>query len=97
MITGSQIRGARAMIRMSIEDLSMASGLEVSTLRLLEDDKAIDDPQALLAASQVLENAGVIFLSSGNQDEGGPGLRLKTRTSMDSGIRPEELNATNDD
>ena len=44
-----------------------------------------------------LENAGVLFIASGNHDEGGPGVRLKARAGSDEGIRPENLNSANDD
>ncbi|MGO6905945.1 multiprotein-bridging factor 1 family protein, partial [Rhizobium ruizarguesonis] len=37
MITATQIRGARAMIGMSIEELAAASGLPVETVRALEN------------------------------------------------------------
>jgi transcriptional regulator with XRE-family HTH domain len=92
-----QIRAARAMTGMSKEQLAAASGLPVDTVETLERDETQGDPQALLAIKQALEAGGVLFIASGNHDEGGPGVRLKARTGGDEGIRPENLNSANDD
>ncbi|KQV81996.1 helix-turn-helix transcriptional regulator [Rhizobium sp. Root1220] len=97
MITATQLRGARAMTGMSIEQLAAASGLPADTIKTLEHNEADGEPHALLAVKDALEKAGIIFIASGNQDEGGPGVRLKTRSAADEGIRPENLNAANDD
>ncbi|EJZ23171.1 transcriptional regulator [Rhizobium sp. Pop5] len=97
MITATQIRGARAMIGMSLEELAAASGLPVETLTALETGDFTGELHALFDVRNALEAHGIIFLSSGNQDEGGPGIRLRARTSSDDGIRPENLNAANDD
>ncbi|WP_306915354.1 helix-turn-helix domain-containing protein [Rhizobium mesoamericanum] len=97
MITATQIRGARAMTGMSIEQLAAAAGLPVTTIETMERDEQEGDPHALLAVKQALEAAGIIFIASGNHDEGGPGVRLRARSCIDEGIRPENLNAANDD
>jgi len=97
MITATQIRGARAMLGMSLEELAAASGLPAETVKALEAGEWTGEPHALLDVRATLEANGIIFLSSGNQDEGGPGIRLRTRTYNDDGIRPENLNAANDD
>ncbi|PDT17481.1 DNA-binding protein [Rhizobium sp. J15] len=97
MITATQIRGARAMIGMSLEELAAASGLTPETVAALEKGEWMGEPHALLDLRATLEAQGIIFLSSGNQDEGGPGIRLRARTLSDDGIRPENLNAANDD
>ncbi|MBZ9790290.1 helix-turn-helix domain-containing protein [Rhizobium sp. 3T7] len=97
MITATQMRGARAMTGMSIEQLAAASGLPAATIETMERDERDGEPHALLAVRQALEAAGIIFIASGNHDEGGPGVRLRARTGVDEGIRPENLNAANDD
>jgi transcriptional regulator with XRE-family HTH domain len=97
MITAAQMRGARAMTGMSIEQLAAASGLPAEAIETLEHDDASGEPFALLAIRQALEAAGIIFIGSGNHDEGGPGVRLRARISADEGIRPENLNSANDD
>lgn len=90
------MRGARAMLAMSIEQLASASGLPIAAIETLEKDDSVGDPHIVQALKQALEAAGIIFISSGNQNEGGPGVRLKERTSTDEGIRPENLSAAND-
>ena len=85
------------MIGMSLEELAAASGLPAETVKALEAGEWTGEPHALLDVRATLEANGIIFLSSGNQDEGGPGIRLRARTSSDDGIRPENLNAANDD
>jgi transcriptional regulator with XRE-family HTH domain len=97
MITATQMRGARAMTGMSIEQLAAACGLPAATIQTLEHDEASGEPYALLAVRQALEAAGIIFIGSGNHDEGGPGVRLRARMGTDEGIRPENLNSANDD
>lgn len=84
------------MTGMSIEELAAASGLSSQTISALEQSES-GEPQAFLAAKHALEAAGIIFIASGNHDEGGPGVRLRARANGDDGLRPEELNATNDD
>ncbi|MGR9168816.1 helix-turn-helix domain-containing protein [Rhizobium sp. KDH_Rht_773_N] len=97
MITGAQIRGARAMIGMSIEDLASHAGLSVETVQALENGEWAGETRAMVEVRNTLEAHGVIFIASGNQDEGGPGIRLRARSLSDDGIRPENLNAANDD
>jgi transcriptional regulator with XRE-family HTH domain len=97
MIIATQIRGARAMTGMSKEQLAAASGLPVDIIETLERDGAQGEPSALIAVKVALESAGVLFIASGNHDEGGPGVRLKARAGSDEGIRPENLNSANDD
>jgi len=96
MITAAQIRGARAMADLSREDLATESKLPLSSIETIETDIASADAKALLAVRAVLEARGILFLPSGSQDSGGPGVRLKSWDG-DEGIRPENLNATNDD
>lgn len=85
------------MTGMSIEELAVAAGLSSKVIAALEQGEGSGEPQAFLAAKHALEAAGIIFIASGNHDEGGPGVRLKARANGDDGLRPEELNATNDD
>ena len=95
MITPAQIRAARAMIGLSLEELAAAVKLPPSNIEALEKDGSAD-PKALSALRAELEARGVLFLASGSKEAGGPGIRLKS-WEEDGGIRPENLNATNDD
>jgi transcriptional regulator with XRE-family HTH domain len=96
MTTSAQLRGARAMIGLSIEDLAADCRLPSATIAALEANADSGDPQALHALRAALEARGVLFLASGSQEAGGSGVRLK-HWDEDGGIRPENLNATNDD
>ncbi|NTF41578.1 DNA-binding protein [Rhizobium sp. AC27/96] len=97
MITSAQLRGARAMLGLTAEALAGESKLPVSTIEALETDVNSADGKALAAVRSVLEARGVLFLASGNDGAGGAGIRFRHRSADDDGIRPENLNATNDD
>lgn len=96
MITSAQLRGARAMLGLTVETLASESKLAVSTIEALETDSGSGDIKALAAVRSVLESRGVLFLAGGSDGTGGPGIRFK-HWSENDGIRPENLNATNDD
>ncbi|PST21128.1 DNA-binding protein [Rhizobium sp. JAB6] len=96
MITSAQLRGARAMLGLTVETLASESKLPVSAIEALETEGPAADMRALAAVRSVLENHGVLFLAGGSDGTGGPGIRFK-HWSDDDGIRPENLNATNDD
>jgi transcriptional regulator with XRE-family HTH domain len=96
MITAAQIRGARAMTGMTIEQLADSSQLTPAQIEAIETGADAGDSQAIAALRAALESRGVQFLASGSQDGGGVGLRMK-QTHEDIGTRPENLNATNDD
>ncbi|MBB3288356.1 MULTISPECIES: helix-turn-helix domain-containing protein [unclassified Rhizobium] len=96
MITSAQLRGARAMLGLTVEALANESKLPVSTIEALETDGASNDFKALSAVRSILENHGVVFLAGGSDGTGGPGIRFK-HWSENDGIRPENLNSTNDD
>ena len=85
------------MIGLSLEELAVASRLSPNIIRIIEQAGHSEEPGALSAIKAALEARGIIFLASGNQNEGGPGIRLRLRDDSDDGIRPENLNATNDD
>lgn len=96
MITAAQIRGARAMTGMTVNELADASQLSVSQIETIERHAEADDANAVAAIRTVLEARGILFLASGSQEAGGAGLRLREWDGGD-GTRPENLNATNDD
>lgn len=96
MITSAQLRGARAMLGLTVETLASESKLPVSVIEALETGTNPTDMRALAAIRSALESHGVLFLAGGSDGMGGPGIRFK-HWSDDDGIRPENLNATNDD
>lgn len=98
MITPAQIRAARALLGLDITDLSTRSGLTEQTLAGLESDQIhLGDNPEMLAVKHALESLGITFFSGGDCPPGGDGVRLTTRQGVEDGIRPENLNATNDD
>ncbi len=84
------------MLGLTTETLASESRLPVATIEALETGGGSTDIKALAALRSVLENHGVLFLAGGSDGMGGPGIRFK-HWSDDDGIRPENLNATNDD
>lgn len=78
-ITGAQIRAARALIRLSAEDLAGAASLGVATVRRAE---AEDGPPPITTANRnairgALERAGIEFIP---ENGGGAGVRLSRRS-----------------
>jgi hypothetical protein len=79
VLSGPQIRAARALLRWSAEDLARAAALGVNTIRRAE---LAEDATSLTAANQLairraLEAAGVVFIDENG--EGGRGVRLRKR------------------
>ena len=75
MLTVSQIRAARAMLRWTAQDLADAAGVGITTIRRLDvmDGVPIVTIKTLLALKAALESAGVEFV--GTPDDR-PGVRL---------------------
>lgn len=75
MITSSQIRAGRALLRWSSNDLSEQSGIGTATIKRLEvmDGVPAGQVRTLQAIKAALEAAGVEFI--GTPDDR-PGVRL---------------------
>jgi DNA-binding Xre family transcriptional regulator len=75
MLTVSQIRAARAMLRWTAQDLADAAGVGITTIRRLDvmDGVPIVNIKTLLALKAALESGGVEFV--GTPDDR-PGVRL---------------------
>ncbi|WP_370051108.1 transcriptional regulator [Sinorhizobium fredii] len=76
VITGAQIRAARALVRWTAEELANTASVGLSTIRRAEAD---DGPPSVTAANLrliriALESAGIEFISE-NGD--GVGVRFK--------------------
>jgi hypothetical protein len=76
VITGSQLRAARSLIRWSADRLATESKLGIATVRRAE---AEDGAPPITAANanalqRALEGAGVIFVEENGE---GPGVRLR--------------------
>jgi DNA-binding XRE family transcriptional regulator len=76
MLTGAQIRAARALLRWSGERLAKESGLSWGTIQLAEKTDGLPNLMAknLQAIQTALEKGGVEFT---NDDE--PGVKLKMK------------------
>lgn len=76
MITSSQIRAARAMLKWSGKDLAEKSGVGFSTLMRLESFEGIPSSniKTLEAIKKAFESAGVEFIGT---PELGAGVRWK--------------------
>ena len=76
IVTGAQIRAARALLGWSGDQLSTAAGLGRATIARAE---LSDGPISMIPANaktvrETLEAAGVIFIDENGQ---GPGVRLR--------------------
>ena len=95
MLTSEQIRAARALLHWDVRTLAEASQVSRAIIERIEEAPGLvqAQPATIDALSRALRAAGIELLS----DDGvGTGVRLR-RVSRDEGLRPEELNAQNDD
>lgn len=93
MITGAQLRAARAMVRWTPQQLADRAKLAAETIRRAERAEgeitvAIAHEQAIKSAFQ---SAGVEFTNGG-----GPGVRLIHSGQAEEGISPAQLTSEND-
>lgn len=78
MIDASQIRAARAMLRMEQTELAKAAGVSVETIKRMEKATGVPRVQqdTLRTVKRALERAGILFLDNEENKSGGRGLRL---------------------
>src|SRR4051794_29775287 len=74
LVTGEQLRAARAMLRMEQETLAETAGVSVATIRRMErfDGPISARTGTLRQLQRALEAAGVEFI-----DDGRPGVRVR--------------------
>jgi DNA-binding XRE family transcriptional regulator len=70
---GSQLRMARAALKMGVRELGELAQVSPNTITRIEADLP-SNPSTILAVRSALEKAGVIFVS---ENGGGAGVRLK--------------------
>src|SRR5215208_6838503 len=96
IITGSQLRAARALVRLSPDKMAESSQVAVATIT---DAEAEDGPVSVTAADAramrlALEKAGIEFIA---ENGGGAGVRFaKPSHYPDEGLRPNQLSSEND-
>ncbi|NGO64512.1 hypothetical protein G6N76_12630 [Rhizobium daejeonense] len=98
MATPAQIRAARALLGITVDQLSAKSGISAFLIIQTEaEEQANIDPSTLHALKLALQACGILFISDGDSPPGGAGVRFAERDEEDDGVRPEDLNAANDD
>ncbi len=98
MTTPAQIRAARALLGITVDQLSEKSGVSAFLILQTEAGETANVDQATLyALKQSLQACGILFLADGDSPPGGAGVRFAAREEEDDGVRPEDLNAANDD
>ena len=77
MLTGEQLRAARAMLRWDQSKLATESDVSLPTIKRLEkmSGEVSGNVRTINAVQSAFESAGVEFLEP---DNGGPGVRVKT-------------------
>lgn len=78
MISSEQIRAARALLRMTAQELSVRSKVGLATIKRIEAVDGLPPAHALTLDKlrRALENAGIEFLGV---PEDCPGVRLKSK------------------
>ena len=77
MISGKQIRAARALLGWKQRELAAATGLSEVSIKNAERGVVDSRGSTLNAIQRAFDRAGVIFLDTGDTRNGGPGVRLK--------------------
>ncbi len=79
MLTGPQIRAARALLGWSAEELAKRSGVSYPTIQRAEQAAGVPRMMApnLFAVRSALEAGGVLFFDAGEHRDGGAGVRLR--------------------
>jgi transcriptional regulator with XRE-family HTH domain len=86
MVTGAQIRSARAALAWSAEELAERCGVSLRTIQRLEliDSVPPSRSSTLLEVQAALEAAGIEFIGSPTDR---PGIRLVTPPSVSEGSK----------
>lgn len=80
MLTGAQIRAARALLRWSANELASRSSVSYAAIQRAEAVDAVPNMQTknLAAIQLALEAAGCQFFEGHYSGDGGPGVRLRS-------------------
>ncbi|PWB89882.1 transcriptional regulator [Methylocystis sp. MitZ-2018] len=96
MITGAQIRAARALLGWTVFELAKKARVGVTTVRRTELANGLTNVPSndAIALRSALEKGGVEFIE---RNGGGPGVRLRVTEKSAPTIPIEKLNAENDE
>ena len=75
MLTPSQVRAARSLLKWTRDDLAAQSGVFANTIKNFENGTSDPKRSTLLKWRRALEKGGVIFIYA--DAEAGPGVRLR--------------------
>ena len=75
MITGAQLRMARAAVRLGVRDLARLAQISPTTVTRAEADLPVNKT-VIAAIERALEASGIEFIP---ENGGGPGVRLKAK------------------
>jgi len=78
MLTGAQIRAARALIGWTQTQLAKAAGVSALSIKNIEAGKTDPKSSTLNAIQSAFEKQNVVFLDAGDTRNGGAGVRMKT-------------------
>jgi transcriptional regulator with XRE-family HTH domain len=73
MITGTQLRMARASLKIGVRDVAAMAKVSPATVTRIENDQPAN-ASTLAAIRAALETAGVLFIDENGE---GPGVRLR--------------------
>ena len=94
-LSPAQCRAARALLDWPQARLAEAGKVATKTLADFEGGHRTPYPRTLADIRAALEQAGIAFI---DDDGGGAGVRLRrSALQADQGLKPSELDATNDD
>jgi transcriptional regulator with XRE-family HTH domain len=88
MITGAQMRAARALLEIDQRQLAERSGLSLPTIQRMEASEGVirGNVDSLMKLVDALTAAGIELISEGAVSQGGGrGVRLKIGTSLGAG------------
>jgi transcriptional regulator with XRE-family HTH domain len=80
MISGAQVRAARALLDWSIKDLSERSNVSAPTIQRIERQHGLisSQPRTVIDLQKAIEEAGLEFIGT---PDNGPGVRYRPKTS----------------
>ena len=92
-MTPAQCRAARGLIKWNQHELAAAAKADIAEIRDFEDERSVPAAATIDLIRRALEANGVEFIA---ENGGGLGVRLK-KLPGNEGLRPEDLNASNDE
>jgi transcriptional regulator with XRE-family HTH domain len=80
VITGEQLRMARAALRLGVREVAAMADVAPMTVSRIENGQSSGNVETLKKLRRALESAGVIFVDENGE---GPGVRLRKPTKAE--------------